>query len=130
MERSSYCPHPNLVYVFTDQLRYSSCGFAGDARARTPSMDRLVSEGVSFCNAVSGHPLCAPYRASLFTGKYGSSTGMAISELRMNPNHVCFGHVLQQGGYVPMVDGRVRRYVPYENYRVYRELIRELAEQG
>jgi arylsulfatase A-like enzyme len=62
-------------------------------------MDRLVSEGVSFCNAVSGHPLCAPYRASLFTGKYGSSTGMAISELRMSPNHVCFGHVLQQAGY-------------------------------
>ena len=36
--------------------------------------------------------------------------------------------LLEQGGYVPMVDGRVREYVPYENYRVYRELIRELAE--
>lgn len=91
--------YPNLVYLFADQLRYSSCGFAGDAAIFTPHMDRLASEGVSFCNAVSGHPLCAPYRASLFTGKYGSSTGMAISELRMNPNHVCFGHVLQQNGY-------------------------------
>ncbi|MBL7064773.1 MAG: hypothetical protein ISS49_11305 [Anaerolineae bacterium] len=38
--------------------------------------------------------------------------------------------LLEQGGYVPTVDGRVRRYVPYENYRAYRELIRELAEQG
>jgi len=38
--------------------------------------------------------------------------------------------LLEQGGYVPMVDGRVRRYVPYENYRAYRELIRELAERG
>lgn len=38
--------------------------------------------------------------------------------------------LLEQGGYVPMVDGRVRKYVPYENYRVYRELIRELAAQG
>jgi len=36
--------------------------------------------------------------------------------------------LLEQGGYVPMVDGRVRKYVPYENYRAYRELIRELAE--
>jgi len=36
--------------------------------------------------------------------------------------------LLEQGGYVPMVDGRVRRYVPYENYRLYRESIRELAE--
>lgn len=38
--------------------------------------------------------------------------------------------LLEQGGYVPMVDGRVREYVPYDNYRVYRELIRELAERG
>ena len=38
--------------------------------------------------------------------------------------------LLEQGGYVPMVDGRVRKYVPYENYRAYRELIRELAERG
>ena len=38
--------------------------------------------------------------------------------------------LLEQGGYVPMVDGRVRKYVPYENYRVYRELIQKLAERG
>ena len=48
---------------------------------------------------VSGSPMCAPYRASLFTGKYASSTGMAINELRMNPNHDCFGHVLHRNGY-------------------------------
>ncbi|MCK4316911.1 MAG: hypothetical protein KAX24_14180, partial [Anaerolineae bacterium] len=34
--------------------------------------------------------------------------------------------LLEQGGYVPMVDGRVRKYVPYENYRAYRELIRKM----
>jgi hypothetical protein len=38
--------------------------------------------------------------------------------------------LLEGGGYVPMVDGRVRRYVPYENYRAYRQLIREMAERG
>ena len=38
--------------------------------------------------------------------------------------------LLEQGGYVPMVDGRVRRYVPYENYRMYREVVRNLAERG
>ena len=90
---------PNLVYVFADQLRYQSCGYAGDTRAHTPNMDRLTTEGANFCNAVSGSPMCAPYRASLFTGKYASSTGMAINELRMNPNHDCFGHVLHRNGY-------------------------------
>ena len=90
---------PNLVYVFADQLRYQSCGYAGDERAITPNIDRLATEGVNFYNAVSGSPMCAPYRASLFTGKYASSTGMAINELRINPNHDCIGHVLHHNGY-------------------------------
>ena len=76
---------PNLVYVFADQLRYQSCGYAGDERARTPNIDRFSREGVNFRQCVSGSPMCAPYRASLFTGKYSSSTGMVINELRMNP---------------------------------------------
>jgi arylsulfatase A-like enzyme len=61
---------PNLVYILADQLRYQSCGYAGDERARTPNVDALARQGASFCSAVSGHPVCAPYRASLFTGKY------------------------------------------------------------
>ena len=35
--------------------------------------------------------------------------------------------LLEQGGYVPLVDGRVRSWVPFENYVCYRELIRKLS---
>ena len=90
---------PNLIYVLADQLRYQSCGYAGDTRAHTPNMDRLATESVDFCNAVSGHPVCAPYRASLFTGKYTTSTGMVINELRINPNQRCLAHALTDSGY-------------------------------
>ena len=90
---------PNLIYVFADQLRRDCCGYNGDGRARTPNIDALADEGVDFCNAVSGHPVCAPYRASLMTGKYTSSTGMVINTIRMNPNHKCFAHVLNDSGY-------------------------------
>src|SRR4051794_7948949 len=67
---------PNLVYVFADQLRYFSCGYAGDEYARTPHIDQLAREGCNFHQAISSTPVCAPYRASLMTGKYQSSTGM------------------------------------------------------
>jgi arylsulfatase A-like enzyme len=90
---------PNLVYVFADQLRYRSCGYAGDEYARTPNMDRLAGEGCNFHQTVSSTPVCAPYRASLMTGKYQSSTGMVINELRLSPEHECFGHVLEKAGY-------------------------------
>jgi arylsulfatase A-like enzyme len=90
---------PNLVYIFADQLRLQSLGYAGDSRALTPNIDRLASEGLSFSNAVSSMPVCAAHRASLLTGKYPSTTGMVINELRMNPNHRAFGHVLSAAGY-------------------------------
>jgi arylsulfatase A-like enzyme len=90
---------PNLIYVFADQLRYQSCGYAGDEYARTPNMDRLASEGCNVHQAVASTPVCAPYRASLMTGKYQSSTGMVINEIRLSPEHKCFGHVLTEGGY-------------------------------
>ena len=90
---------PNLVYLFADQLRYDSCGFAGDPWAQTPNMDLLASQGVNFTNATSNTPVCSAYRASLFTGKYQSSHGMVINELRLSPEHKCFGHVLTANGY-------------------------------
>jgi arylsulfatase A-like enzyme len=90
---------PNLVFLLADQLRYQSVGYAGDTKARTPHLDRLASEGVSFRSFVASTPVCAAYRASLFTGKYASSTGMVVNELRINPNQDCLAHVLNAQGY-------------------------------
>lgn len=90
---------PNVIYVLADQLGYMHCGYAGASRAHTPNMDRLASQGVNFRQAVTSMPVCAAYRASLFTGKYTTSTGMVINELRMNPHHECLAHVLTKAGY-------------------------------
>ena len=90
---------PNIIFLLADQLRYRSCGYAGDARAHTPPLDAMAKEGVDFRQTVSHMPVCSAYRASLFTGKYTSSTGMVINELRLNPNHRCLGHVLTEAGY-------------------------------
>jgi len=92
---------PSIVFVLADQLRRQSCGYAGDPLARTPHIDRLAAEGVSFTNAVSSMPVCSAYRASLFTGKYVTSTGMVINELRLNPEHHprCLAHCLSDAGY-------------------------------
>ncbi len=90
---------PNLIYVFADQLGTNHCGYAGSKKARTTNIDRLASQGISFGNAVSTMPVCAAHRATLFTGKYPTTTGMVINELRMNTKHRCIGHVLTESGY-------------------------------
>ena len=90
---------PNLIYMFADQLRLQSMGYYGDQKAKTPNIDKLSDNSCNLCNAVSGHPVCAPYRATLFTGKYTSSTGMVINEIRLSPNHTSIAHVLTRNNY-------------------------------
>lgn len=101
---------PNLIYIFADQLRWASVGFNGDTKAITPNLDALCCESVNLCNAVSGHPVCAPYRASLFTGKYTTSTGMVINEIRLNPDHKSFAQVLNANGYETAYIGKWHMY--------------------
>jgi hypothetical protein len=35
--------------------------------------------------------------------------------------------LINSGGYIPMLDGRVRENIPFKNYLYYRKLIEELA---
>jgi arylsulfatase A-like enzyme len=104
--RSAQPRRPNLIYVFADQLRYSSCGYAGDEYARTPNIDAMAAKGCNLHQAIASTPVCAPYRASLMTGKYQSSTGMIINEIRLSPEHECFGHALTKSGYTTAYIGK------------------------
>ena len=36
--------------------------------------------------------------------------------------------LLEQGGYIPLADGRVREYIPFENYVYYRELLEKITQ--
>jgi arylsulfatase A-like enzyme len=60
----------NLVFVFADQWRRQAFGYAGDPNVKTPTLDRFAGQSLSFEHAVSGCPVCTPYRASLMTGVY------------------------------------------------------------
>lgn len=89
---------PNVIILIADQLRYQSIGLTDD-RAITPNIDTLASQGMLFENFVATTPVCSAFRGSLLTGKYASSTGIVVNELRMNPNHDTYAHVLKQAGY-------------------------------
>lgn len=102
--------HPNLVFVFADQLRARSLGCYGDAKAVTPNIDRFADQSLMFTQAVANSPVCTAYRASLMTGKYTTSHGMVINELRMNPAQRCFGHVLTGAGYATGYIGKWHLY--------------------
>ena len=61
---------PNVLWIFGDQHRAQALGANGDPNACTPNLDNLSALGVNFTAALSGFPLCCPFRGSLLSGRY------------------------------------------------------------
>jgi arylsulfatase A-like enzyme len=113
---------PNVVFVFGDQWRAQAVGYAGDPNVHTPHLDRLADQSVNFCNAVSGFPVCSPYRASLLTGQYSTTHGVIMNDAPLSSRAVSIAQAFKGGGYQTAyigkwhVDGRGERsaYIPPE----------------
>jgi arylsulfatase A-like enzyme len=61
---------PNILWIFGDQHRAQAIACAGDPNLSTPNLDRLAADGVHFTDAISGFPLCCPFRGSLLASRY------------------------------------------------------------
>jgi hypothetical protein len=55
---------PNIIFILSDDHRWDALGHKGHPFIKTPHLDRLAKEGVSFNNAFVTTPLCSPSRAS------------------------------------------------------------------
>jgi choline-sulfatase len=67
---------PNIVVVVTDDQGAWAAGCAGNDEIRTPTLDRLASEGTRFDNFFCVSPVCSPARASILTGRIPSQHGV------------------------------------------------------
>ena len=63
---------PNVLVVLGDDLRADALGYAGNAAARTPHLDRLAAQSARFRNAFVTTSICWTSRASIFTGQWAS----------------------------------------------------------
>jgi arylsulfatase A-like enzyme len=59
----------NLIYIGTDTWRADFLGCYGNTTIKTPSIDRLAAEGVSFTNTYAEALPTIPMRRAVFTGK-------------------------------------------------------------
>ncbi len=66
---------PNILLIMTDQMRWDAWGRAG-GWIKTPVLDQLSQEGVTFTNCMTNSPVCSPTRLSLATGQYPHNTGV------------------------------------------------------
>ena len=92
-------PKPNVIFVFADQWRVQDAGYNGNMDVKTPTLDQFANESVVFTNAVSGCPVCCPYRASLLTGQYPLTHGIFYNDKPLNPDATTIAKVYKQAGY-------------------------------
>lgn len=64
----------NIVLVSIDSLRGDHCGFLGDTRGLTPTIDGLAEEGVAYQNAIATGPQTFSSMPAVFTGHRRSPT--------------------------------------------------------
>jgi arylsulfatase len=67
---------PNVILITTDQQRFDTTGPAAPRFLRTPHLDHLARDGVTFSRAYADCPVCIPSRVTIMTGRYGFNHGM------------------------------------------------------
>lgn len=91
---------PNIIFILADDLGYADVGFNGQKYIKTPNIDKMRSEGISFTQHYSGSTVCAPSRSCLMTGQHTGQT-----RVRGNgPGHllkedITVAQVLKEAGY-------------------------------
>ena len=69
-------PRPNVLFIAVDDLNHWVGHLDGHPGTRTPNIDRLASEGVTFSRAYAAAPLSNPSRVSLLTGVMPARSGV------------------------------------------------------
>lgn len=100
---------PNILFIVADDLSSEALGVYGNPVVKTPNIDRLAREGVTFERAYCQYPVCGASRASFMSGLYPETTGFlgnnyTLGSYRaMSPahaDHPSIGGFLRRNGYV------------------------------
>jgi len=112
---------PNLVFMFPDQFRRQAVGCMNEDPVITPCLDRFASQSLVLTDAVSSYPVCSPFRAQLFTGKYPISNGVTSNcnsgkDVMLKQDQRCLSDILCDNEYNLGYLGKWHLDKPYEPY--------------
>lgn len=101
---------PNVLWLMSDDMAAELSCYGSLARAKTPHLDRLASEGVRFDRNYCQFPLCNPSRASLFNGRKPTSTGVLGNRTDFrtaHPEWVSLPQFFREHGYDTYRTGKI-----------------------
>jgi len=95
----------NVLLIVVDQWRADCVPMLGLPHLRTPNLDRLCREGVTFRNHVTTAVPCGPARASLLTGLYLMNHRQVQNGIPLDRRHVTLPQTLRALGHDPALIG-------------------------
>src|SRR5882724_6743137 len=106
---------PNILIILADDLGRGDYSAFGTKDIRTPNIDRICREGMTFDNFYANSCVCSPTRAALLTGCYPDRVGVpgvireeepANSWGYLAPGAVLLPKLLKSAGYHTAIVGK------------------------
>ncbi len=106
---------PNILLIMCDQWRADALSLLGHADVKTPHIDALASDGVTFRNVVTQSPLCCPSRMSFLSGRYVHQHGCDRNWMSLWPETPNFIRAIQNAGYYTANRGKLHLFWRHDN---------------
>ena len=93
---------PNILIIISDQLKAKALNLYGNSDVKTPNIDRLASNGVTYKNHYVSAPMCVPSRVSFWTGMYPHTTGIRNNKVLMPFDKIHYAKLLKDSYTIPL----------------------------
>ncbi|MEG2733541.1 MAG: sulfatase-like hydrolase/transferase [Clostridium sp.] len=101
---------PNILFLMSDEHRFDTIGYAGNAIVRTPCLDELSKEAVIFDQAYTPSPVCIPARQCMAAGQYSNACNVKCFGEDLEPNYQTFARVLTEHNYKTVAVGKLHHH--------------------
>ena len=98
---------PNILLIMADQLAAQALSLYGNRICKTPNLERLAAEGVTFGNNYSNNPLCVPSRASMMTGRHSPEIRVYDNANEIPSSLPTMAHFMRALGYQTFLSGKM-----------------------
>ena len=104
---------PNVIVIYTDDQGYGDVSALNPkAKYKTPNLDRLAEEGITFTQGHSSDSVCTPSRYGLLTGRYSWRTSLkkgvfgAEKECLIAEGRMTLANLFKDNGYHTAMVGK------------------------
>ena len=106
---------PNILIILADDLSWFDLGCYGSEDVRTPNIDQLAREGMTFTHAYTATAMCSPTRQQLYTGLFPARSGAMANHSSVKQGTRSMAHHLSELGYEVSLSGK-EHFGPPESF--------------